>query len=83
VLSPSLSQDDMYDKGAKDVVCEVLSGYNGTIMAYGQTGSGKTHTVFGSRKSLDYVRELHPKSGIIPRAIDYIFSYIHQHIDDV
>jgi hypothetical protein len=39
--------------------------------------------VFGSRKSLDVVRELHPKCGIIPRAIDYIFRYIHDHIDDV
>jgi len=52
-------------------------------MAYGQTGSGKTFTVFGNKKSLDFVKEIHPKSGIIPRAIDYIFQYIHTHIDDV
>lgn len=49
VLAPTLNQPEVFELVGKNVVEEVLDGYNGTIMAYGQTGSGKTFTVFGSR----------------------------------
>lgn len=41
-------------------------------MAYGQTGSGKTHTIFGSKPN----GELNTSVGIVPRAVDKIFSYV-------
>ena len=34
------SQQKVYDLAAKDIVENVIQGYNGTIMAYGQTGAG-------------------------------------------
>jgi hypothetical protein len=38
VLGPSATQVDVYNSAVKDVVEDVLRGYNGTVMAYGQTG---------------------------------------------
>ena len=48
-----------------------MKGYNGTIFAYGQTGSGKTYTMVG-----DFNNKT--KSGIIPRAINYIFEQMNK-----
>ena len=48
-------------------VDHVLEGYNSCIFAYGQTGSGKTYTIFG---------EDGDRRGIIPRAVEYLFSAI-------
>uniref|UniRef100_A0A8D0DH41 Kinesin-like protein n=1 Tax=Sander lucioperca TaxID=283035 RepID=A0A8D0DH41_SANLU len=45
VLPPNTSQEQVYDQCAKQIVKDVLGGYNGTIFAYGQTSSGKTHTM--------------------------------------
>ncbi|MEW5313230.1 MAG: hypothetical protein WDW38_004816 [Sanguina aurantia] len=45
VLGPEATQHDMYACGVKDVIADVLQGYNGTVMAYGQTGAGKTYTL--------------------------------------
>lgn len=42
VFDPETTQQDFYDKSCKQVIDDVLKGYNGTIFAYGQTGSGKT-----------------------------------------
>jgi len=56
----------VFDCVAKPVVERVLEGYNGTIFAYGQTGTGKTFTMVGEKES----------PGIIPRALEYIFSKI-------
>lgn len=49
-----------------------MEGYNGCIFCYGQTGSGKTFTMHGSRKD---------NPGIVPLAIDTIFTYIQQTSD--
>lgn len=38
----------------------------GTVFAYGQTSSGKTYTMMGTEQSM----------GIIPRAVNEVFSYI-------
>ncbi|KAL7341687.1 kinesin motor domain-containing protein [Rhodotorula toruloides] len=59
--------EDLYDKKIRPVVKAALGGFNGTVFAYGQTASGKTHTMLGSPS----------EPGIIPLAIDELFSHIH------
>ncbi|XP_032362383.1 kinesin heavy chain isoform X1 [Etheostoma spectabile] len=70
VLPPNTSQEQVYDQCAKQIVKDVLGGYNGTIFAYGQTSSGKTHTMEG---------KLHDPQlmGIIPRIAQDIFDHIY------
>ncbi|XP_076870214.1 kinesin heavy chain [Brachyhypopomus gauderio] len=69
VFPTNTTQEQVYNSCAKQIVKDVLDGYNGTIFAYGQTSSGKTHTMEG---------RLHdPNSmGIIPRIADDIFNHI-------
>ena len=50
----------IYEEIAKEVVSDVLIGYNGTIFAYGVSGSGKSHTMFGEMYDIE-------QQGIIPR----------------
>jgi len=68
-----------------DSVQDVLNGYNSTIFAYGQTGSGKTYTMFGPhwednqaalmmQTSEGEFLEDTSKYGLIPRAIEHIFT---------
>lgn len=45
VFRPDSTQEKVYNEAAKEIVKDVLTGYNGTIFAYGQTSSGKTHTM--------------------------------------
>ena len=59
----------MYNRVARNIVDNVLEGYNGTIFAYGQTGTGKTFTMEGDRS----VPEL---KGIIPNSFAHIFGHI-------
>ncbi|XP_036396486.1 kinesin heavy chain [Megalops cyprinoides] len=70
VLPPNTGQEQVYDACAKQIVKDVLAGYNGTIFAYGQTSSGKTHTMEG---------KLHDPQlmGIIPRIAHDIFDHIY------
>ncbi|MFT7807911.1 kinesin heavy chain [Arapaima gigas] len=70
VLPPNASQEQVYNTCAKQIVKDVLGGYNGTIFAYGQTSSGKTHTMEG---------KLHDPQlmGIIPRIARDIFDHIY------
>ena len=51
--SEAFLQEEAYDIAAKDVVENVLAGFNGTIMAYGQTGAGsaKCKTGHAMRKN--------------------------------
>uniref|UniRef100_A0A669DY60 Kinesin-like protein n=1 Tax=Oreochromis niloticus TaxID=8128 RepID=A0A669DY60_ORENI len=60
VLPPNTTQEQVYDQCAKQIVKDVLGGYNGTIFAYGQTSSGKTHTMEVSYFEiyLDKIRDL-------------------------
>eukprot|EP00923_Selenidium_pygospionis_P059096 GHVN01104008.1.p1 GENE.GHVN01104008.1~~GHVN01104008.1.p1 ORF type:complete len:563 (-),score=112.39 GHVN01104008.1:306-1994(-) len=70
---PSLSsQKDVFDEVSQLVQC-ALDGYNVAIFAYGQTGSGKTFTMEGPPPQSDV--DL-PSLGVIPRAVDLIFSEI-------
>ena len=70
VFKPDANQESVYLATAKEIVEDVLSGYNGTIFAYGQTSSGKTHTMEGvlGNSSLQ---------GIIPRIVQDIFNHIY------
>jgi kinesin family protein 5 len=52
VFRPDATQEKVYNEAAKEIVKDVLSGYNGTIFAYGQTSSGKTHTMEVKRFAL-------------------------------
>eukprot|EP00741_Cyanophora_paradoxa_P005036 tig00000842_g4878.t1 len=87
VLGPEVSQEEAYDAIARDIVQDILSGFNGTIMAYGQTGTGKTHTIFGPAAlwnqqagragpqegmGQDWFR----MCGVLPRSVVAIFDYI-------
>ena len=86
VLKPNVTQTQVYDATAKNIVkgdikqlkinfkfvslSDVLCGYNGTIFAYGQTSSGKTHTMEG-------VINDPTMQGIIPRIVNDIFNHIY------
>lgn len=70
VLPPNSSQEQVYNACAKQIVKDVLGGYNGTIFAYGQTSSGKTHTMEGKLHD-------HQLMGIIPRIARDIFDHIY------
>ncbi|XP_038576448.1 kinesin heavy chain-like [Micropterus salmoides] len=70
VLAPNTEQVQVYDTCARQIVKDVLGGYNGTIFAYGQTSSGKTHTMEGN------LHDPH-QMGIIPRISRDIFDHIY------
>ncbi|KAJ2931378.1 hypothetical protein H1R20_g5747, partial [Candolleomyces eurysporus] len=70
VFPMETKQAEIFEYGVKDIVKDVLDGYNGTVFAYGQTGSGKTFTMMGA--DIDN-QEL---KGIIPRITEQIFQSI-------
>jgi kinesin family protein 5 len=70
VFKTDATQEKVYETTAKEIVADVLSGYNGTIFAYGQTSSGKTHTMEG-------VLGHEKLQGIIPRIVQDIFNHIY------
>ncbi|XP_064201871.1 kinesin-1 heavy chain-like [Anguilla rostrata] len=70
VFQSNTSQEQVYNACARQIVKDVLEGYNGTIFAYGQTSSGKTHTMEGNLHDTDAM-------GIIPRIVQDIFNYIY------
>uniref|UniRef100_A0AAQ5YL27 Kinesin-like protein n=1 Tax=Amphiprion ocellaris TaxID=80972 RepID=A0AAQ5YL27_AMPOC len=86
VLPPNTEQVQVYDACAKQIVRDVLGGYNGTIFAYGQTSSGKTHTMevglllclFGCLLCVCCGKLHDPRvMGIIPRIASDIFDHIY------
>ncbi|KAI0054096.1 kinesin heavy chain [Auriscalpium vulgare] len=70
VFPMGTKQQEVFDYGVKDIVKDVLDGYNGTVFAYGQTGSGKTFTMMGADIDSDDLK------GIIPRITEQIFQSI-------
>ena len=52
VYDQDASQDDVYERSAKEAVLSTLLGYNAAMLAYGQTGTGKTYTMEGDRTSI-------------------------------
>lgn len=62
-------QRELYDETFRDLVENVLQGFNGTIFAYGQTGTGKTHTMQGLKNDPE-------QRGVIPNSFEHIFNHI-------
>ncbi|MBW0471171.1 hypothetical protein O181_010886 [Austropuccinia psidii MF-1] len=48
VFEESATQEEVYEGSAKDLISDVLNGFNATVFAYGATGCGKTHTITGT-----------------------------------
>ncbi|KAL5533324.1 hypothetical protein ACEPAF_5100 [Sanghuangporus sanghuang] len=70
VFPMDTKQVEIFEYGVKEIVNDVMDGYNGTVFAYGQTGSGKTFTMMGADIDDDNLK------GIIPRITEQIFSSI-------
>ena len=70
VFNSSTEQSKVYDTIGKEIVNDVLDGYNGTIFAYGQSGSGKTFTMYGNDVENEETK------GLIPRIVENIFGYV-------
>ena len=68
-LMHNASQETVFEYCAQEAVSSVVDGYNSTVMCYGQTASGKTFTMTGSTQNYKY-------RGIIPRALNNIFSEV-------
>ena len=64
VFGPETSQAEVFEIAAREVVDQLMAGYNGTVFAYGQTGSGKTFTMVGDSGD----------PGIVPRVISHLFA---------
>ena len=77
IFKSETTQKEIYDSVAKEVLLDVVNGYNGTIFTYGQSGSGKTHTMYGADIYDDELK------GIIPRTIDHLFEIIQNSPDDI
>ncbi|XP_011877860.1 PREDICTED: kinesin-like protein KIF19, partial [Vollenhovia emeryi] len=63
VFGEASTQVEVYEGTTKNLVQDVLNGYNATVFAYGATGSGKTHTMVGTSSN----------PGIMVRALNDIF----------
>jgi len=61
VLGREATQAETYEAVGREVVDDVLEGFNGTILAYGQTGTGKTYTIYGP---LSYWRRSPTSQGV-------------------
>ncbi|XP_078586159.1 uncharacterized protein LOC144868051 isoform X1 [Branchiostoma floridae x Branchiostoma japonicum] len=71
VFDGQVSQEEVFDCMARDIVEGFLAGYNGTIFAYGQTGSGKTYTVEGGARR-------YADRGLAPRALSMIYKALEE-----
>jgi len=70
VFKNDTTQKKIYEIVGKEIVKDVMEGYNGTIFAYGQSGSGKTYTMYG--KDI----QDNENKGLIPRIVEDIFNYV-------
>lgn len=64
------TQNDVFEHCVMPLISACINGHNATVLAYGQTGSGKTHTILGDTSGDG------AESGIIPRALDAVFSQL-------
>mmetsp|Transcript_27419 Transcript_27419/g.59937 ORF Transcript_27419/g.59937 Transcript_27419/m.59937 type:complete len:805 (-) Transcript_27419:181-2595(-) len=70
VFDETLSQQQIFDDTALEIVDSVMDGFNGTIFAYGQTGAGKSFTMTGPEHGPMELK------GLLPRSFRHIFSNI-------
>ena len=66
VFDSGSSTAQVYEATTRDLIHQVVGGFNSTVFAYGQTSSGKTHTMRGTDGD----------PGIVPRAVHEIFDLI-------
>lgn len=78
IFDDKTAQEDIYNTVGKEIVKDVMKGYNGTIFAYGQSGSGKTFTMYGTANTCNTTT-----SGLIPRIVNDIFTYVQESDDNV
>lgn len=48
IFDQNASQGEVYESTTRNLLDNVLDGYNATVFAYGATGCGKTHTITGT-----------------------------------
>lgn len=70
VFDENMSQQQIFDDTAADILDSVMDGFNGTIFAYGQTGAGKSHTMTGPTDGPP------DQQGLLPRSFNHIFNVI-------
>ncbi|PFH36220.1 kinesin motor domain-containing protein [Besnoitia besnoiti] len=70
------TQAAVFERTAKPLCDSLLEGFNASILAYGQTGSGKTYTIVGPQ---DGASEKSEERGVLPRALQYLFSKLPPH----
>eukprot|EP00927_Polykrikos_kofoidii_P082092 TRINITY_DN8067_c0_g1_i1.p1 TRINITY_DN8067_c0_g1~~TRINITY_DN8067_c0_g1_i1.p1 ORF type:complete len:829 (-),score=268.13 TRINITY_DN8067_c0_g1_i1:193-2679(-) len=68
VFDETMSQQQIFDDTALEIIDSVMDGFNGTIFAYGQTGAGKSHTMTGPANCAPELQ------GLLPRSFTQIFS---------
>ena len=61
----------VYEATTKQIVENVVDGFNGAVFAYGQTSSGKTHTMHGTPD----------EPGVIPLAVEDVFDFVRRRSD--
>ena len=66
VFHGHINNSQIFDASVKELVDQVMAGYNGTVFAYGMTGSGKTYSMQGSASN----------AGIIPLSVHTIFNHV-------
>ena len=65
ILTPSMSNKDIFEKIIKQNIASLLKGINISIITYGQTGSGKTFIMKGDQKN---------NEGLITLSIKEVFN---------
>jgi len=68
IFDTDASQPHVFNTTVKELVSNVMKGFNCTVFAYGQTGTGKTYSMEGELGSTS--------RGIIPRVVEFIFQLI-------
>ena len=65
VFGERTRQEELYEGTGRELIGDVLEGFNACVFAYGQTGSGKSHTMIGGGGE---------ERGFIPRMAEEIFA---------
>eukprot|EP00928_Gymnodinium_smaydae_P048831 TRINITY_DN32700_c0_g1_i1.p1 TRINITY_DN32700_c0_g1~~TRINITY_DN32700_c0_g1_i1.p1 ORF type:complete len:854 (-),score=225.24 TRINITY_DN32700_c0_g1_i1:44-2605(-) len=76
-LDETMTQQQVFDETALEILDGVMDGFNGTIFAYGITGAGKTFTMTGPDDGAPEAQ------GLLPRAFGHIFANIDTTSQDI
>lgn len=77
------TQDDVFQVVCSDLIDDLLSGINRTVLTYGQTSSGKTYTLFGPADEpllagCGDFSKITAQSGLLPRIVYHLFGKLRQ-----